>query len=653
MKRSLLVGLAVLVTCATVLAPAASAKEKLLTFYSPKIHSLPYVHDTHSVTLKPDGKQAPAGPGYITGFAEQALVDSKDPNAKPLPIAKMMVHHFLYFARGRVDEAPGGCWSGAGFIGGRGEEHPLGRPQLSSSPEFRAKYGINNSTPDGKAPAWSLTAMVMNHYKRPKDFMVRTRVWYTTEKRTSVQPLVIGKCSQLLNGMSYDVPGGGKKGSNFVDKSDWVAPFNGRMLMASSHNHGGAKYQALSSLTCKRRLFKAPVYNAPNEPRVPDDPADPARAGTDRQRRLRQLQGASRSRRARCSQRVAVHDNHNLHVASMGFWATWFVKDDSVKECGKIPNDIVEINKPKRYDHTPDYDLKVPQLSKPQGAFSAFDGNDLTVGDDFFRPGRITAKVGQPVTWRFSGQKPHSVTVANGPRGFSSIYWGSTARHVHRHAEGEGHLPAGLPRPPHVDGGDAGRQVRRSDRRVPLRALSTLGARESGPPGSSTMRVVAQAQSVRVLARHGDHRQRAALLEAAAGAEHAPAGTRRERIERVDHQDRVAALLHAALGPLHRQLGGLRLRLGRAIVASADHVGAGGGPLGHFLGAHAHERHLHAQVGAGLAETGDDFAQERGGPRAGRARDRHAGAQPVGRCRRATAARRSRSEGKTAVRSPK
>ena len=35
------------------------------------------------------------------------LVDSKDPNAKPLPIGKMMIHHFLYFAPGRVDQAPG------------------------------------------------------------------------------------------------------------------------------------------------------------------------------------------------------------------------------------------------------------------------------------------------------------------------------------------------------------------------------------------------------------------------------------------------------------------------------------------------------------------------------------------------------------------
>jgi plastocyanin len=34
--------------------------------------------------------------------------------------------------------------------------------------------------------------------------------------------------------------------------------------------------------------------------------------------------------------------------------------------------------------------------------------------------------VGEPVTWSFSGARPHSVTVANGPRGFSSVYLGKT-----------------------------------------------------------------------------------------------------------------------------------------------------------------------------------------------------------------------------------
>ena len=71
----------------------------------------------------------------------------------------------------------------SGFIGGRGEEHPFGRVLKPSSKSFRNRYGINNRNAKGEAPTWRLTAMVMNHYKRPKSFYVRTKVHYTTEKR--------------------------------------------------------------------------------------------------------------------------------------------------------------------------------------------------------------------------------------------------------------------------------------------------------------------------------------------------------------------------------------------------------------------------------------------------------------------------------------
>ena len=425
MRKPLMCGMVAAIVGLALVAPGAEANERLLTLYSPRIDSLPYVHDTHQVVLSADGRAAPAKPGYILGFKEMALVDSKDPNAKPLPIAKMMVHHFLYFAPGRVDQGAGSCWQGSGFLSGRGEEHPLGRTQLTLPASARKLYGINNRAADGSAPDWRLTAMVMNHYKRPKSFYVRTKVWYTTEKRTSVMPVVIGDCSHLANGMSYDVPGGGRKGSNFVQSSDWTAPFNGRMLVASSHQHGGGKYQTLDSRTCERRLFKAPVYYGP-----PDHPYntirpilhEPGPIGT----------GAYASGKGipisegEVLRRTAVHDNHNLHVASMGFWCTWFVKDDSVRRCGPMPDDIVEINRPKRFDRTPNHDLVVPQLSKPRGAFALFDGDPLEIGDDFFRPGKITAKAGETITWRFGGSKPHSVTVANGPRGFSSVYWGRT-----------------------------------------------------------------------------------------------------------------------------------------------------------------------------------------------------------------------------------
>ena len=90
-----------------VLAAPAQAEERLLTFYSPPIDSEPYVHKSTWVTLKADGAQAPAEAGSVLGFKEQVLVDSKDTDAKPLPVSKMMVHHLLYYTPGRVDQGSG------------------------------------------------------------------------------------------------------------------------------------------------------------------------------------------------------------------------------------------------------------------------------------------------------------------------------------------------------------------------------------------------------------------------------------------------------------------------------------------------------------------------------------------------------------------
>ena len=102
--------------------------------------------------------------------------------------------------------------------------------------------------------------MVMNHYKTPKRFYVRTKVWYTTEPRQQLYPLTIGNCAHLANGMSYDVPGGGAPGSTYVDRSTWTVPFSGRILGAGSHHHGGALHQTLRSAVCGRTLFDAKAY---------------------------------------------------------------------------------------------------------------------------------------------------------------------------------------------------------------------------------------------------------------------------------------------------------------------------------------------------------------------------------------------------------
>ena len=213
------------------------------------------MHKSTTVPLKADGVQAPAEPGSVLGFKEQVLVDSKDPDAEPLPVSKMMVHHLLYYTGGRVDEGMG-CLGGQ-FLGGRGEEHPDGQFAALYPPEVRNRYGVRNATLAGTAPEWSVTAMVMNHYQRSKRFYVRTKIWYTTEPREQVYPTTIGNCKHLLNGMAYDVPGGG---GTYVDRSTYTVPFNARILGGGSHHHGGATRQTLVSKTCNRKLLDAKAY---------------------------------------------------------------------------------------------------------------------------------------------------------------------------------------------------------------------------------------------------------------------------------------------------------------------------------------------------------------------------------------------------------
>ena len=405
---------------------AAQAKERVLTLYSPAIQTNPYVHDTHLLDLRPNGREAPAHAGYVTGIKEQSLVDSKDPDAKPLPNAKFMIHHFVYLAPGRVEDSPNSCWSGAGFITGRGEEHPNGRAfERYTTPESRARYGIANRLPNGEAPAWRLIAMVMNHVKRPKRVFVRTRVYYTREKREPIYPTVVGDCSRLVSGMAYDVPGGGDPGDNFTNRTTWTAPMNGRILLAASHQHGGAKYHTLTSQTCDRRVYRARTYHAPpdhiyNTIRPILHEPGPIANGT-----LRSEQGVP-IREGEVFTRTGVHDNSNLHVQSMAFWVLFIARDDSVTDCAALPDDVTDVARPRRFDRTPNHGLVVPQLAKPTGRIRTFDGGPMTVGDPFFRPARVRSRAGQEVVWRFDSIEPHTVTVANGPRGFSSSYIGQS-----------------------------------------------------------------------------------------------------------------------------------------------------------------------------------------------------------------------------------
>ena len=129
-------------------------------------------------------------------------------------------------------------------------------------------------------------------------------------------------------------------------------------------------------------------------------------------------------------ERTAVHDNSKLHVAAMGFWVLMLVRDDTVTALRAAADRPARGDQARRATTARRRTSTTARCrscsSRPaRGGRSA--ATAVPIGDQFFRPAMLTARVGQRITWRFAGVEPHSVTVANGPRGFSSNYLGNTS----------------------------------------------------------------------------------------------------------------------------------------------------------------------------------------------------------------------------------
>ena len=328
-------------------------------------------------------------------------------------------------------------------------------------------------------------------------------------------PLVIGNCSHLANAMAYDVPGGGAEGSNHVDQSTWTAPFSGRLLAAVSHQHGGGKYQLLESRTCGRRLFKAPVYHGPpghpyNTIRpILHEPGPIGNGSYVTADGIPVVEGE-------VLRRVAVHDNHNLHVASMGFWIAVFVPDASVERCGPMPDDIVEINRPRRFDRTPNHDLVVPQLARPGGAFRPFDGDPL---DDRRQLLPAAEGDGRRRADRHVDVRRHAAAHGHRRERPARVLLdlpGTDPRQLQRHAAGARHVQAHVPDPPYEHGADARGEVTAPVLSRSVTAVAAASAAASTKPSSKPATCAPGAAAQRVGARR---RQRHDDCEAEHGPE--------------------------------------------------------------------------------------------------------------------------------------
>jgi hypothetical protein len=385
-------------------APAQAADEKL-TLYSKPIDVQPYTGEQDYMPLAADGTQAPAKPGWITSIKVD-VVKRRSATAKVLSIQDVMIHHIVLHAPdAKWGNPAANCFSQFFAMGEEGQEMPK-----------VGNYGIANMTQSGDAPSWMLTHMLMNHRPYPFKAYVRTRITYSDTPKTEVTPLWMDTFGCNVD-PTYTVPGGGKKGSNHVDDHTFTVPEDGRIIGAQGHLHGGGRYQTVTNMSCDRRkLWRSQAYYAMPDHifyRVRPILHEPSPVSMSR---MISRGGIPVSEGDKLRLR-AVYDNYLPHTRVMSIMMGYLVPGE-VEPCEEPAGDAITQDVPKRF-RTPYPHSRVPLMAPPTGAFRPF-SDAIDVVDFEFKQRRVVVKRGTKVTWRFAGGTNHDVSVANGPRAFSS-----------------------------------------------------------------------------------------------------------------------------------------------------------------------------------------------------------------------------------------
>jgi plastocyanin len=117
---------------------------------------------------------------------------------------------------------------------------------------------------------------------------------------------------------------------------------------------------------------------------------------------------------------TANYDNSRPHVRVMGIFGVYFSPDPSVTDgCGSLPQLQTYASTDPGRSEPPRF--VVPLAHKPSGRFRSLGRRKTIEVRDFrYSKQRVRVRPGTRLRWKFDGSFLHNVTVANGPRGFSS-----------------------------------------------------------------------------------------------------------------------------------------------------------------------------------------------------------------------------------------
>jgi len=425
--RRTLIAIAVSVAALAGGATSASAVTHTSTY------NVPVKMDPYQVTQQIDFVDRPNVDGFITGMS----VDVVDKNGKQVPIRRLMLHHIVFAGiSGRQNNM---CKTFTGFdsrtypysnteiLYGNGEE----RNTLVLPKGYG--YQIYKTAP--QFAKWGMIWMFMNHRGVSDHAFIRYTVqWDDAKDLTPVHPYWLDVRSCHADPV-YDVPGGGKKGSTYKRTFTTTMPEGGRVVAGGGHVHGGAKNLTVTEPDCANRtvLKSKPAWGMPTHPfynvrPILHEPGPISMSGMLSQKGYPIAKG----QRLRLT---SNYDGERPHTRVMGISMVYVAPDESVKGCPKPPDDILKVQpaelrgeqfrtKPPKFI-VPltgiDQNGRAHEIQRPPGKTVAVNSGDtINVGSFFFGPPNVRVTQGSTLNWKFLNSTLHNVTLANGPRGFSS-----------------------------------------------------------------------------------------------------------------------------------------------------------------------------------------------------------------------------------------
>jgi plastocyanin len=369
----------------------------------------------------------------IDGYVTSMNVDVVDANGTQVPINRLMLHHivFLNFGKSFGEKRDPTCgdsfeaWNTMTTL-------PNAAERFYAAGEERAQMQL----PDGygyplsKQDTWLMTYMFMNHRAVTDQAFVEYNLTVDTRPNvTPVKPYWLDVANCKVDPV-YDVPGGGRKGSVNKRKMVWTLPEAGRLVAGGGHVHGGGQALKLRRPECQNSAIYTshPVWGGRNHPfynvrPVLHEPGPIHMTGFYSARGVPLAAG----------EKVVLEADYDAaqpHTRVMGIMVVFLAPDASVTaRCGAVPNDFMSLKKPQGRSKPPPFRVpivgrrggKAVNISAPPGRrVSLGRRGTVEVGDLYFKRPNISLRAGGTVTWRFDGRTLHNITLANGPRGFSS-----------------------------------------------------------------------------------------------------------------------------------------------------------------------------------------------------------------------------------------